>query len=418
MKLCALTQSYAPTGGGVRTMLHAERDWFREHGHEHILIVPGDQDTVTRDGALTTCTVRSPLVPGSNVYRLLLRSDKVLRILRDEMPDVIETHCAYNLPWAALRHRNRHGGIVSAVYMTDLPVAYVEAPLSRSLARVAGERLAHGTAARARSLTERYLRALYGRCDVVAAISPVMRGRLLEFGVRNVQLVPLGVDLDTFSPMHRDGALRATLDVGGGDDVRGDVGGDVSGDVSGDERDELLLVYAGRLDGEKRPDLVLDAFARVREHLPRAALVIAGDGPMREALAARGDDVGRVHVLPFIDRRDEMARLLASADVYVSGMAHETFGLSVVEAQACGLPVVGMRAGAMTDRVREGVDGFLVAAHEPDTAAQMAARIVATPADVWPEMGRRARERVTAEFSWNRTFETLTDLYTTALAAR
>lgn len=402
MKLCALTQSYAPTGGGVRTMLHAERDWFREHGHAHVLIVPGDDDTVTRDGVCTTYTVKSPLVPGSNVYRLLLRSDKVLRILRAEMPEVIETHCAYNLPWAALRHRQRHGGIVSAVYMTDLPVAYVETPLSKGLARLTGARLAGGTAARARSLTERYLRALYGRCDVVAAISPVMRDRLLEFGVRDVRLVPLGVDLDTFSPARRDRELRASFDVGNDD------GAD----------DELLLVYAGRLDGEKRPDLVLDAFEHVRERLPRAALVIAGDGPMREALAARGSEVGRVHVLPFIDQRDEMARLLASADVYVSGMAHETFGLSVVEAQACGLPVVGMRAGAMTDRVRHGVDGFLVAAHEPDTAAQMAESIVATPPDAWADMGRLGRERVSAEFSWSRTFETLMGLYTTALATR
>lgn len=398
MKLCALTQSYAPTGGGVRTMLHAERAWFSDRGHEHVLIVPGDDDTVTRDGVCTTYTVKSPLVPGSNVYRLLLRSDEVLRILRAEMPDVIETHCAYNLPWAALRHRKRHGGIVSAVYMTDLPVAYVEAPLSRGLARLTGARLAGGTAARARSLTERYLRALYGRCDVVAAISPVMRDRLLEFGVRDVRLVPLGVDLDTFSPARRDDALRASFDVAGADD--------------------LLLVYAGRLDSEKRPDLVLDAFEHVRERLPRAALVIAGDGPMRDALLARGNAIGRVHVLPFIDQRDEMARLLASADVYVSGMAHETFGLSVVEAQACGLPVVGMRAGAMTDRVRDGVDGFLVAAHEPDTAAQMAEHIVATPRDARADMGRLARQRVTAEFSWSRTFETLTDHYLTALTSR
>ncbi|MGH7446077.1 MAG: glycosyltransferase, partial [Longimicrobiales bacterium] len=129
MKLCAVTQSYAPAGGGVRTMLHAQRDWFRSQGMQHVLIVPGAADAVIRDDSLTTHTIASPLVPGSNVYRLLFRSDKVLRILRDEMPDVIEVHCAYNLPWTALWHRRRHGAIVSALYMTDLPVAYVEAPL-------------------------------------------------------------------------------------------------------------------------------------------------------------------------------------------------------------------------------------------------------------------------------------------------
>src|SRR5690606_20577008 len=80
VKLCALTQSYAPTSGGIRTVLHAQRDWYRERGLEHVLIVPGPADTVTRDDTSTTHTVASPLVPGSGVYRLLYRSDKVLRI--------------------------------------------------------------------------------------------------------------------------------------------------------------------------------------------------------------------------------------------------------------------------------------------------------------------------------------------------
>jgi alpha-1,6-mannosyltransferase len=379
VKVCALTQSYAPTGGGVRTMLHAERDWCAAHGDlEHVLIVPGERDSVQRDGRLATYTVASPLVPGSTTYRLLLRSDKVLRILRAEMPDVIEVHCAYNLPWTALLHRRRHGGIVSGVYMTDLPVAYVEAPLARRGA----QRIARG----ARALAERYVAALYRRCDAVVAISPVMRDRLHTLGVEHARFVPLGVDLDTFQPARRDEAARAALGV---------------------PADGLMLIYAGRLDAEKQPDVVLDAFARVRRERT-ATLVLVGDGPLRPVLEERGADVGGVHVLPFEQDRTRLARLLASADVYVSAMAHETFGLSVVEAQACGLPVVGVRAGAMTDRVRDGVDGFLV---RPDSPAEMAARILHTPQHEWRCMGQRARERVESEFSWNRTFQTLFAMY-------
>src|SRR5690606_20434674 len=97
-----------------------------------------------------------------------------------------------------------------------------------------------------------------------------------------------------------------------------------------------------------------------------------------------------------------------SADVYVSAMPHETFGLSVAEAQASGLPVVGVRAGAMTDRVRDGEDGFLV---EPGSPRALADRIMSTPRDHWPAMGRRARERVEHELSWSRTFETILDMY-------
>lgn len=378
MKLCAVTQSYAPTGGGVRTMLHAEREWCREQGLQHVLIVPGAEDTVTRDGPLTTYTVASPLLPGSSVYRLLYRSNRVLRILRDELPDVIEVHCAYNLPWTVLWHRRRHRALVSALYMTDLPVAYVEAPLrGRAGRQIAGA---------ARRIAERYLRALYARCDVVVAISPVMRDRLHDMGLPQALYVPLGVDLDTFSPTRRSHDVRARL--GAGDD-------------------DLVMVYAGRLDSEKRPDIVFDAFDRLPAHL-NARLVIAGDGPMRARLEQRALADPRARVIPFVQDRAELATLLASCDIYVSAMAHETFGLSVVEAQACGLPVVGVRAGAMVDRVMDGMDGFLVT---PDAPAAMAERIIATPRDDWRRMGQRARTRVEAEFSWRRTFQTLLQIY-------
>jgi alpha-1,6-mannosyltransferase len=384
VKLCALTQSYADTGGGVRTMLHAERDLFRGMPDaQHVLIVPGAADTVSRDGNLTTYTVRSPFVPGSRVYRLLLRSRAVLRILRAEMPDVVEVHCAYNLPWTALLHRRRHGGIVSGVYMTDLPVAYVETPLRR--------RVGSTLAGAARRMTERYVTTLYRRCDVVVGISPVMRQRLVDLGVTDAQCVPLGVDLDTFRPDRRSSEVRAAYGAGPG---------------------PLLLVYAGRLDAEKRPDIVLEAFALVRAALPDAVLVLAGDGPMRDALRQRGSRIGNVHVIEFVQDRLQLAALLASADIYVSAMAHETFGLSVVEAQACGLPVVGVNAGAMVDRVAAGDDGFLV---PPESPAAMAECILGTPRDAWPGLGRRARAKVETEFSWSRTFDTLLGLYRTAL---
>jgi alpha-1,6-mannosyltransferase len=379
VKLCTLTQSYAPNGGGVRTFIHAQREWCRDRGIEHVLIVPGDADTVTRAGVLTTHTIRSPFVPGSTVYRLLLRSRAVLRILRAELPDVIELHDAYNLPWAALLHRRRHGGVVSAFYMTDLPVAYVETPLrARTGAPIARA---------ARRAAESYLRALYARCDRVVAISPAMRDRLHAIGVAAAVCVPLGVDLETFSPARRSDDVRAR---------------------HGARPQDLVLVYAGRLDSEKRPDIVLDAFERL-PHDFGARLILAGDGPLRRTLARRVMSDTRVRVLPFVHDRAELAALLASADIYVSAMAHETFGLSVVEAQACGLPVVGVRAGAMTDRVHDGI-GFLVEPGSPDAIAN---RILNTPRDEWAHMGCRARAYVEHEFSWDRTFEALLALYGT-----
>src|SRR5687768_15634168 len=210
------------------------------------MIVPGARNEIVRAGVLTTCTIASPLLPGSSVYRLLLRSDRVLRLLREHAPDVIEVHCAYNLPWTAFAHRRRRGGIVSGIYNTDVPVAYVEAPLRRALGDV--------VASIGRRVAESYVRALYNRCDVVVAISPAMQRRLEAMGVRNPQHVPLGVDVQTFSPAHRSDAVRARF---------------------GATADTLLLVYAGRLDREKRPDLLVEMMS----HLPQtldATLVLVG----------------------------------------------------------------------------------------------------------------------------------------------
>lgn len=383
MKLCDLTQSYAPTGGGVRTYLHAKRAYVADHAteHQHMLVVPGPEDSVERDGRGVTYTVASPLVPGSRVYRLLHRSDKVLRILRAERPSVVDVHCAYNLPWTALYHRRREPGTrVVGVYMTDLPKAYVE-PVAR---RFLGSRIGAG----ATGLAERYVRALYSRMDATVAISPALANRLRDLGISDVRCVPLGVDLDVFHPARRDPALRTELGVGD---------------------DEVLLVYAGRLDTEKRANLVVDAFERLPPDL-RAHLVLVGDGPLAGELSARAARTGRARVVPFMTDRLELARLLASADVYVSAMPFETFGLSVIEAQACGLPVVGVSGGAMQDRVPDGagvgllgpvdsvpglVDNLTALIRDPDRAAA----------------GRRGRRLVEDRFSWDATFRSMFDLY-------
>ena len=97
--------------------------------------------------------------------------------------------------------------------------------------------------------------------------------------------------------------------------------------------DQPLLIYVGRLDGEKKPDVVVDAFRRLPESLG-AKLVLLGEGPLRAEIAALGDP--RIHMPGYVKSRAELARWLASADIYVSGMADETFGISIIEAQASG----------------------------------------------------------------------------------
>ena len=371
--LCDVTQSWSAVGGGVGTYLRHKRQHILDNtSHRHLLIVPGEIDEVIEDGRTITATVASPKVPGSPNYRLLLRSWQVRRLLERFKPDLIECQDAYNLPWAAIGHAQRHPGTaLVAAYMTDFPTVYVERPF----AKVMGETLA-GAASR---LCYWYCGKLYRRFDLLYALSENGgAAKMRDLGLDPVEIVPLGVELGEFSPDRRDPALRRQLGV---------------------DDDAPLLIYAGRLDGEKRAQTVVDAFRLLPDSLG-AHLVLLGDGPLREQFLLAGQ--ARLHAPGYVRDRAELARWLASADLYVSGMADETFGISIIEAQASGLPVVGVAAGAMVDRV----DHTIGRLGPVDDSAAMAANIL----DLWAGDLPAMRQRTLAharQFGWDKSMDSL-----------
>src|SRR4051794_5877759 len=370
---CDLTQSWSEVGGGVRTyLLHKRRHILESTPHSHLAIIPGATDAVIEEERAITVTIASPHVPGSPNYRLLLRSGAVRRALERFQPDLIECQDAYNLPWTALSFRRRHPQTaLIAAYMTDFPTVYVERPLSRFLTKPVANVLGR--------ICYAYCRALYRRFDSVYAMSENGgAAKLRSLGINPVEVVPLGVEIGEFGPTRRDRRLRAKLGMADG---------------------QPLLIYAGRLDGEKKPDVVVEAFRRLPRELG-AKLALLGEGPLKPDIAAIGDE--RIIMPGYVRNRAELARWLASADIYVSGMADETFGISIIEAQASGLPVVGVAAGAMLDRVTDAM-GRLGPVGDVDA---MAANILA----VWRcdhDAMRLAARAHALSFSWDSSMEAL-----------
>jgi alpha-1,6-mannosyltransferase len=166
-----------------------------------------------------------------------------------------------------------------------------------------------------------------------------------------------------------------------------------------------VLIYAGRLSTEKRVLTLLAAFERLPSGID-AQLWIVGDGPLRDNLEMKALPNPAVRLLPYEQDRNHFAELLASADVYVTAGPHETFGLSVIEAQASGLPVVGVDAGALRERVPVGT-GCLANVDDPDSIAAAISNI----APARRLIGDRARRHVERHFAWRNTFETLVQLY-------
>ncbi len=382
---CDVTQSWSEVGGGIRTyLLRKRRHILEATGDSHLLIIPGERDEIVDNGRSMTVTIASPHVPGSPNYRLMLRNGAVRKALERFQPDLIECQDAYNLPWAAVAHRKRYPGVaLVASYMTDFPTVYVERPFSRFIG---------GPAARlCRRICYAYCGALYRRFDSVFALSEHGgAAKLRTLGIDPVDVLALGVELGDFSPSRRDPALRRKLGLA---------------------VDQPLIIYVGRLDGEKKPDVVVEAFRALPRSLG-AKLALIGEGPMRQEIEEIGDD--RIVMPGFLSDHRELARWLASADIYASGMADETFGVSIIEAQASGLPVVGVAAGAMIDRVTPAIGRL---GPVGDSAA-MAANIQALLGEDRAALGEAARA-FAHQYSWDESMEVLFNrIYPQALARR
>lgn len=149
-----------------------------------------------------------------------------------------------------------------------------------------------------------------------------------------------------------------------------------------------------RLSVEKRPGTALDALAELRRRGVGAALVVAGDGPLAGALARRAvAERLPVEFLGHVRDREELADLQAAADLCLAPGPAETFGLSALEALACGTPVVCSAFSALPEVIG---DAGLAAG---DTGGEFAAAVRELMAR--PEKDRRAAARARAElFGW------------------
>lgn len=212
-----------------------------------------------------------------------------------------------------------------------------------------------------------------------------------------------GVDLTTFSPGPR-AAGREWL---------------------GMSADDIVLLFVGRIQPLKAPDILIRAAAHLLErhpHLrPRLKVVIngglSGNGLQRSGeLPALIDDLRLRDIVTMMApvARDQLADLYRAADVVVVPSYSESFGLVAVEAQACGIPVVASRVGGLTTAVGDG--GVLVAGHDPARFADALDTIVSDPATQqrMAVLARRHAER----FSWAATARATLDTYDRALASR
>jgi N-acetyl-alpha-D-glucosaminyl L-malate synthase BshA len=162
---------------------------------------------------------------------------------------------------------------------------------------------------------------------------------------------------------------------------------------------ERLVIHVSNLRPVKQLDMVVRVFAQIRAQLP-ARLLIVGDGPELGRTEQSIRDLGLTEQVELIGEARDMVALLSVSDLFLLPSLQESFGLSALEAMACGVPVVASNVGGLPEVVDDGVTGFL---HPPDQAARMAesaVRLLSDPAlhaRMAAEGARRAMERFSAD---------------------
>ena len=311
VRVAIVTESFLPhmngvTGSVLQILRHLER-----RGHEAHVIAP-DAIGIPREihGARIEA-IPSLALPGYRDVRVgTSPARRVEAALQRFEPDVVHLASPFALGWRGVLAAERRRVASVAAYQTDV-AAYTER-----------YRIAATT-----SIAQTHIARLHRRATMTLAPSAESAHQLAALGVDRVRRWGRGVDAERFQPSRRSDSLRADWGA-----------------------EEVVIGYVGRLAPEKQvEDLV------ALRGIPGARIVIVGDGPSRARLETLLPDA---LFLGHLDG-DELAAAMASFDLFVHPGESETFGQTLQEAHASGIPVVATGRGGPLDLVRMGIDGWL-----------------------------------------------------------
>lgn len=244
----------------------------------------------------------------------------------------------------------------------------------------------------------RMLRKIGDECDALTYVSEFCRRRIMQSlsppARRSMVRLAPGVDTDVFRPDSGGATIRRRLGI---------------------EPDRPVLLSVSRFVPRKGQDMLIEAMPEILAAVPRALLLLVGDGPYRSRLEARVDDLGvRAHVLfAGAVQWSEAPAWFDAADVFAmpcrtrfGGLEPEALGIVFLESQATSLPVLVGRSGGAPETVLPGETGFVVDPSDPGDIAARAIELLADP-DHARDFGQKGRAWVEREWGWEGPVSTL-----------
>ena len=306
MKIVHIANFYGPKSGGIRTTLHELGSGYIARGHEFTYIVPGNGFFCEETLHGKKITVPSIVLPFSGGYRIIRNNQDIKKLIITLKPDALEVSDRFTLSKVGLWAKKR--GIHTVVFSHETLSGLVKSFFKLELQWFVNW---HNT-------------RLASRFHNVIATTEFASREFREIETKNLMHVPLGVDLQNFSPYRRNEALRSELLKGA----------------------DVLILHCGRMSKEKNPQNSILALKELLDSGVNARLIFVGMGPMFKGLKALSKDLP-VSFMGYIVDRKMLAEIIASADVSIAPGPIETFCLAALESLASGTPVVASSTSAV-----------------------------------------------------------------------
>jgi phosphatidylinositol alpha-mannosyltransferase len=365
LRVAVVTEYYYPHIGGICENVHHFAGEARARGH-HVDVITGRIPGAPERPHVITIPYSATVHANGSTCRLTLGRgirSKLRHVLREGAYDIVHVHAplAPSLPMIAIEE--------------------AECP-------VVGTFHAYHEFSAAYAFGRRYFQGLLDRIHAKLPVSAAARDAVAKYFTAEWTIVPNGVDTTRFTPEAPRAAAIPT--------------------------DRPIVLFVGRFDPRNGLPVLIDAFKRLRARGTSARLVVVGDGPLRSRYLALADGRDDITFLGHVD--DGLERYYAHAAVYACPATLGSFGITLLEAMACGTPIVCYDTPGFRGVVEHEEQALMTPPGDVQAFADALARVLEDDA-LRARMGRAGRMRASA-FAWPRIAEQTLAVYERLVSGR
>ncbi len=382
LKILIATDDYWPKFDGGALFEHRLAHGLARRGHDVRVVAPGTslRNYTEADEPTTIYRVSASSFIFSPRYKVSLRPySRMKKIIEDFRPDVIHIHNAYKIGLSALKLAKKYHIRTVATNHFMPENLLLNVPLGKLFKKFLA------------AITWKYLIWFHNRADFVTSPTQTAVDLLTQHGLKPPrQAVSNGIDTEKFHPAQISESLRSKYNL----------------------PVVPTIIYLGRVDGEKRLDLLITAFATTLKSGVTGHLLIVGGGTKKTELETLAQKLGIGKSVTFTGSIPEAEKpaIYNLARAFAITSPAELQSIVLLEAMASGLPVIAVDVAALKELVRDEVNGYLVPFENNEILAEKLGRLL-TDANLAKRMGEKSREIVMEKHSTEKTFEFYEAIY-------